>query len=116
MPGPGGSKAVRLTMDEDVKFQEAVKKSETGEASSATASGKAHHHSAWMWHSKQKSKAEQEAELVNVTGHFHVDEKIMQGPHGEKIEVLSEDEDVRFEEADNKEKESQRSKARINKF
>jgi hypothetical protein len=116
MPGPGGSKAVRLTVDEDVKFQEAVKKSETGEASSTTAAGKAHHHSTWMWHKKQKSKAEQEAELVNVTGHFHVDEKIMQGPHGEKIEVLSEDEDVRFEEADNKEAASEKSKTRINKF
>jgi hypothetical protein len=116
MPGAGGSKAVRLTVDEDVKFQEAVKKSETGEASSTMAAGKAHHHSTWMWHKKQKSKAEQEAELVNVTGHFHVDEKIMQGPHGEKIEVLSEDEDVRFEEADNKEAASENSKTRINKF
>ena len=69
-----------------------------------------------MWHKKQKSKSEQEAEIINVTGHIHVDEKIMQGPHGEKIEVLSEDEDIRFEEADNKKEASEKSKAHITKF
>ena len=117
MSGPGGSKGVRLTVDEDVKFQEAVKKSEAiGEGSSTAAAGKAHHHSGWMWHKKQKSKTEQEAELINVTGHIHVDEKITQGPHGEKIEVLSEDEDVRFEEVDNKEEASEKSKGRITKL
>ncbi|KAI4972379.1 hypothetical protein ZWY2020_003304 [Hordeum vulgare] len=110
MSGPGGSKAVRLTVDEDVKFQEVVKESEAVGKESGTA------HNAWMWNKKQKSKAKQDSEVINATGHIHVDEKIESGPHGRKIEVLSEDEDIRFEEADNKEESSAKSKARITKF
>ncbi|KAF7090097.1 hypothetical protein CFC21_092915 [Triticum aestivum] len=114
MSGPGGSKAVRLTVDEDVKFQEVVKESEAVDKESGTAT--AGNHNAWMWNKKQKSKAKQDSEVINATGHIHVDEKIESGPHGEKIEVLSEDEDIRFEEADNKEKSSAKSKARVTKF
>ncbi|KAL6659588.1 hypothetical protein ACP70R_003628 [Stipagrostis hirtigluma subsp. patula] len=114
MSGPEGGKVVRLSIDEDVKFQEAVKKQDTiGEASSTAAAGKTSHHIPWTWHKKQESKAEKKAELVNVTEHIHVEEKIESGPHGEKIEVLSEDEDIRFEEAGEKEKETEKSKAHI---
>lgn len=117
MSGPGGSKAVRLTVDEDVKFQEVVKESEAvGKESGTATAGKAHHHNASMWNKKQKSKAKQDSEVINVTRHIHVDEKIESGPHGEKIEVLSEDEDITFEESDNKEESSAKSKARITKF
>lgn len=117
MSGPEDSKVVRLTVDEDVKFQEAVKKSEAvGEASSNAAAGLAPYHSTWFWHKKHESKEEQKAELINVTGHIHVDEKIVEGPDGKKIEILSEDEDVRFEEADNEEEASGKSKTRITKF
>jgi len=117
MPGPGGANVVRLTVDEDVKFQEAVKKQDAiGESSSTAAAGKtAHHHLPWTWHKKHESREDKKAEVINVTKHKHVDEKIIPGPHGEKIEVLSEDEDIRFEEAGENEEEYENSEARITK-
>ncbi|CAD6266299.1 unnamed protein product [Miscanthus lutarioriparius] len=116
MPGPGGANVVRLTVDEDVKFQEAVKKQDAiGESSNTAAAGKttAHHHLPWTWHKKHESR-EEKTEVINVTKHKHVDE-VIPGPHGEKIEVLSEDEDIRFEEAGENEDEFEKSKARITK-
>jgi len=118
MPGPGGANVVRLSVDEDVKFQEAVKKQDAiGESSNTAAAGKttAHHHLPWTWHKKHESRDEKKTEVISVTKHKHVDEKIIPGPHGEKIEVLSEDEDIRFEEAGENEEEYEKSKARITK-
>ena len=117
MSGPHGADIVKLSIDEDIKFQEAVKKQDTiGESSSTAAAGKtAHHHLPWTWHKKHESKEEKKTELINVTKHKHVDEKIIPGPHGEKIEVLSEDEGIRFEEAGQNEEEFEKSKAHITK-
>uniref|UniRef100_A0A0E0EGY2 Uncharacterized protein n=1 Tax=Oryza meridionalis TaxID=40149 RepID=A0A0E0EGY2_9ORYZ len=107
--GPGGAKATVLSIDEDLKFQEVA-----GESSSAAGAGS--HHTPWSWHRRQQEgKAENKAELINVTEHIHVDEKIVSGPQGQKIEILSEDEDIRFEEAGRKEKGDERSKTRITK-
>uniref|UniRef100_A0A0E0QDE9 Uncharacterized protein n=1 Tax=Oryza rufipogon TaxID=4529 RepID=A0A0E0QDE9_ORYRU len=107
--GPGGAKATVLSIDEDLKFQEVA-----GESSSAAGAGS--HHTPWSWHRRQQEgKAENKAELINVTEHIHVDEKIVSGPQGQKIEILSEDEDIRFEEEGRKEKGDQRSKTRITK-
>ncbi|KAF0899623.1 hypothetical protein E2562_020812 [Oryza meyeriana var. granulata] len=103
--GSNGAKATVLSVDEDLKFQEAA-----GEASSTTGAGS---HTPWSWHRRQQEgRAENKAELINVTEHIH-DEKIVPGPHGQKIEILSEDEDIRFEEAGRKEKGTERSKTRI---
>ncbi|KAL6856954.1 hypothetical protein ACP4OV_018336 [Aristida adscensionis] len=114
MSGPEGGKVVRLAIDEDVRFQEAVKKHDAiGEGSSTAAAGKMSHHIPWTWHKKHESKEEKKAELINVTKHIHVDEKIESGPHGEKIEVLSEDEDIRFEDAGEKEEATEKSKTHI---
>ncbi|KAK3120822.1 hypothetical protein QOZ80_8BG0642190 [Eleusine coracana subsp. coracana] len=114
MSGPEGAKAVKLTIDEDIKFQEAVKKQDTiGESSNTGAAGKTSHHSSWLWHKKHKGSEEKKTELINVTGHKHIEEKIEPGPHGDKIEVLSEDEDIRFETAGKKEEVSEKSKAHI---
>jgi ABC-type nickel/cobalt efflux system permease component RcnA len=116
MSGPHGADVVKLSIDEDVKFQEAVKKQDSiGESSSAAAAGKTAHHLPWTWHKKHESKEEKKAELINVTKHKHIDEKIVPGPHGEQIEVLSEDEDIRFEDAGQKEEEFEKSKVHIRK-
>ncbi|KAF8712621.1 hypothetical protein HU200_028377 [Digitaria exilis] len=116
MSGPHGADVVKLSIDEDIKFQEAVKKQETiGESSSTAAAGKTGHHLPWTWHKKHESREEKKTELINVTKHKHVDEKIVPGPHGEQIEVLSEDEDIRFEEAGQNEEEFEKSKAHITK-
>lgn len=116
MPGPGGANIVRLRVDEDVKFQEAVKKQDAiGESSSTAAAGKTAHQLPWTWHKKHESREEMKTELINVTEHKHVDEKIIPGPHGEKIEVVSEDEDIRFEEAVENEDGFEKSKAHITK-
>nr|CAB3481837.1 unnamed protein product [Digitaria exilis] len=108
MSGPHGADVVKLSIDEDIKFQEAVKKQET-------IAGKTGHHLPWTWHKKHESREEKKTELINVTKHKHVDEKIVPGPHGEQIEVLSEDEDIRFEEAGQNEEEFEKSKAHITK-
>lgn len=108
VPGPaGGASAVRLTVDEDVRFQEAVRKQDAIGESSSTAP--------WTWHKKHQSGEERKTELINVTKHKHVDEMIVPGPHGERVEVLSEDEDIRFEEAGESQEEYDKSKARITK-
>lgn len=114
--GPGG--AVRVSVDEDVKFQEAVRKQDAAGESSTTAAAAAarhHHHLPWTWHGRRESREEKKAEVINVTKHKHVDEIVVPGPHGDKIEVLSEDEDIRFEEAAASEEEIAKSKARITK-
>jgi ABC-type nickel/cobalt efflux system permease component RcnA len=105
MPGPHGAKVVKLTVDEDVKFQEAVKT--TGESSDTGAAG---HHSSWHSHKKHHhGREDKESELINVTGHKHIEEKVVPGHHGDKTEILSEDEDIRFEAAEV----SEESKAHI---
>jgi hypothetical protein len=101
VPGPEGGKAVKLTVDEDVKFQEAVEMKQdttTGEPSHTTGAGG--RHSSWHRHQKHHARGDKETELINVTGHKHVVEKIVPGPHGDEIEALSEDGDVRFEAAE----------------
>jgi hypothetical protein len=107
MSGPQGAKVVKLTVDKDAKFQEAVKKQDTiGESSDTGAAG---HPGSWHRHKKHHGREYKESELINVTGHKHIEEKIVPGPHGDKIEVLSEDEDIRFEAA----QVSEESKAHI---
>uniref|UniRef100_A0A0D9X3P2 Uncharacterized protein n=1 Tax=Leersia perrieri TaxID=77586 RepID=A0A0D9X3P2_9ORYZ len=101
---PDGEKATILSVDEELKFQEVA-----GEASSAAGAGG---HAPWSWHRRQEGRAEK-AEAINVKEHIHVDEKIVQGPQGKKIEILSEDEDISFEEAGKKENSDERSKTRI---
>jgi hypothetical protein len=68
VPGPaGGATAVRRTVDEDVRFQEAVRKQDTISESSSTAP--------WALHKKHESGEERKTEVINVTKHKHVDEK-----------------------------------------
>lgn len=51
-----------------------------------------------FWCIKKKKKEVQKAEIINVQDHVHVAEAIVPGPHGEKLEVLSVDEDIKYQE------------------
>jgi hypothetical protein len=51
-----------------------------------------------FWCIKKKKKQVQKAEIINVEDHVHVTEAIVPGPHGEKLEVLSIDEDLKYQE------------------
>ncbi|KAM1793703.1 hypothetical protein ACFX11_034259 [Malus domestica] len=83
--GPNGPQAVVLSVEDDVRIDEEIRKKETISHEGL--------------HGKVKSSGVQlETEIVNVNEHRKVKEDIVEGPHGSKAAVLTIDDDVHIDE------------------
>ncbi|KAJ9675169.1 hypothetical protein PVL29_024211 [Vitis rotundifolia] len=93
LAGPHGAQALALSMEDDKHIHEEIQKNEKlgeglhGKAAKGItgAIGKG-------------KKMVQETEMINVDEHLKVKEGVIAGPHGEKVVLLTEEDDVHIQE------------------